>query len=77
VGCDFHIGAEGLVEEVDNDVFGVGGCDGGGERVGGGEVGSEVVEGERGEVAAVKGVGVEVEDSFAGGRCGGGNDGFR
>jgi len=55
------------VEEIDNNVFGVGGCDGGGKRVWGSEVGSEVEEGERGEVAAVKGVGIEVEDSFAGG----------
>lgn len=65
------------MEEIDNDVFGIGGCDGGGERTGGGEVGSKVEEGERGEVATVEGVGVEVEDSFSGGGCGGGDDGFR
>ena len=64
-----------MVDEVDdNDVVRVGGCGGGcggGEGVRGSEVGSEIVEGERSEVAAVEGVGVEVEDGFV---DGGGDD---
>ena len=68
-----------MLDEVDdNDVVGVSGCGGGGgEGVRGREVGSEVVEGERSEVAAVEGVGVEVEDGFADGGGGSGDDGFR
>lgn len=38
--------------------------------------GGEVREGEGGEVGAVEGVGVEVEDGFFGGGCGGGDGGF-
>lgn len=40
----------------------------------GGEKGGEIGEGERGEVAAVEGVGVEVEDGFSGGGGGGSDD---
>lgn len=66
-----------LVDEVNTEVVGVAAGGGAGRVVGGSEVGSEVVEGERGEVAAVEGVGVEVEDGFADGGCGGGDDRFR
>lgn len=37
----------------------------------------EVLERERGKVAAIERVGVQVEDSFAGSGGGGGEDGFR
>ncbi|KAG5015937.1 hypothetical protein JHK85_022073 [Glycine max] len=78
--CDFHIDAEGLVDEIDNnDVVKIRGCDDGcdeGEGVRGSEIGSEIVKGEKSKVTIVEGVGVEMEDGFADGEGGDCNDGF-
>lgn len=79
VGGDVEVGVHGSGGEINGDVIGGGG---GGRRgvVGGGlgmEEGGEVGERERGEVGAVEGVGVEVEDCFSGGGGGGCEDGFR
>lgn len=67
-----------MSDEVYDGVVGISGDGGGGDGFGRTiEVRGEVVEGERGEMAAVEGVGVEVEDGLSDGRCGGGYDGFR
>lgn len=68
-----------MLDEIYGGVVGsVGGGSGGGGDVFGRriEVRNEIFEGERSEMATVEGIGIEVEDGFSDGGCGGGDDGF-
>ncbi|KAL6959829.1 hypothetical protein U1Q18_039981 [Sarracenia purpurea var. burkii] len=76
---ELDVGVHGAGSEIHGDEIAVGW---GGERRGrvgglGLEEGGDSVEGKRGEVAAVEGVRVEVEDRFPGSGSGGSYDGFR
>lgn len=64
----YCIEAKGLVDKVNKDVVRVDGCGSKREGVGGSELGSQVVEGERSKVVAVEEVGDEVKDGFTGGK---------
>lgn len=66
-----------MPDEVHDGVIRIARCGGDGGIGRGVEVRGEFVDGERSEVAAVEGVGVEVEDCLSDGGSGGGDDGFR
>lgn len=67
-----------MPDEVHDGVIGIARCGGGGDGCGRGvEVRGEFVDGERSEVAAVEGVGVEVQDCLSDGGSGCSDDGFR
>jgi len=66
-----------VLDEVYGGVIGIVGGSGGGDGLGRGiEVRDEIFEGERSEMATIEGIGIEVENGFSDGGCGGGDDGF-